>query len=84
MSLGIVWHPAAEEDLRHVSWQDAAWVVREIEKLAREGIGDVRATTLANGARRFRLFLPGVRVLITFDRPAKILHVWRVMRSTRP
>ena len=84
MSLEVVWHPPAEEDLRHIPWQDAAWVVGEIERLARDGVGDVRGTTLPTGERRFRLFLPGVRVLVTFDRPGKVLHVWRVLRSTQP
>ena len=84
MSLAVVWHPPAQEDLRHIPWQDAAWIVREVDRLARDGVGDVRATTLAGGERRFRLFLPGVRVLITFDRPRKLLHVWRVMQSSRP
>jgi hypothetical protein len=84
VSLTVVWHPPAREDLRHIPWQDAAWVCAEIDRLARDGVGDVRATTFATGERRYRLFLPGVRVLITFDRPGRLLHVWRVMRSTRP
>jgi len=84
VSLEVLWHPPAEEDLRDLPWKDAAWVVREIERLASDGVGDVRGTRLPTGERRFRLFLPGVRVLITFDRVRKILHVWRVLRSTQP
>lgn len=84
MSLAIIWHPPAEDDLRRISWQDAAWIVRQVNLLAEEGVGDVRGATLPTGERRFRLVLPGVRVLITFDRRGKILHVWGVIRSTRP
>ena len=84
MSLEIVWHPPAEEDLRHIPWQDAAWVVRETVKLGEDGVGDVRAATLPTGERVFRLVLSGVRVLVTFDRPGKTLHVWRVLLSGRP
>ena len=84
MSLTVVWHPPARDDLLHIPWQDAAWIAAEIDRIARDGVGDVRGTTFPTGERRYRLFLPGVRVLITFDRLNRILHVWRVMRSIRP
>jgi hypothetical protein len=84
VSFEVIWHPPAEEDLRHIPWRDAAWVVGEIDRLARDGVGDVRRTTLPDGERRFRLFLPGIRVFITFDRVRRLLHVWRVVRSTQP
>lgn len=46
MSFEIVWHPGARRDLLDINWQDAAWVVREINRLADDGVGDVRAETL--------------------------------------
>ena len=55
-----------------------------MNKLAEDGVGDVRSEVLPNGARIFFLMLPGIRVVVTFDRTARIVHVWSVWRSIRP
>lgn len=84
MSFAVIWHPPAERDLLHIPWQDAAWVVREVNRLAEDGVGDVRIEELPSGQRIFILVLSGIRVSVTFDRIARIIHVWRVWRSVRP
>ena len=83
MSLRVLWHPPAEDDLRQIPWQDAAAIVREVDVLAERGVGDVRVATLPSGRRVFLLMLTGIRVVMTFDRPSKIVHVWEVRRSQR-
>lgn len=84
MSFEVVWHPPATRDLLDIKWQDAAWVVREVNKLAEDGVGDIRSEALPTGARVFFLVLPGIRVVVTFDRVASVVHVWAVWRSIRP
>ena len=84
MSFAVVWHPPATRDLLDIKWQDAAWIVREVDKLAGDGVGDVRSEVLPTGVRVFFLVLSGVRVVVTFDRAARIVHVWSVWRSIRP
>ena len=37
MSFAVVWHPPATHDLLDIKWQDAAWIVREVNKLAEDG-----------------------------------------------
>lgn len=82
MSLALAWWPEAEEDLRGIqSWQDAAWIDTEVRRYAEHGIGDLRRVVLPSGERALVLFVPGYRVLMTFDRFARTLHVWRVLRS---
>jgi hypothetical protein len=46
VSFGVVWHPPATRDLLDIKWQDAAWIVREVNKLAEDGVGDVRSELL--------------------------------------
>lgn len=82
MSLAVVWWPDAEEDLRRIpSWQDASWIDSEVLRYASEGIGDLRRIDLPSGQRVLALFLPGYRVVMTFERVARTLHVWRVLRA---
>jgi len=83
VSLRVLWHPPAEDDLRQIPWQDAAAIVREVDVLAERGVGDVRVAFLPSGRRVFLLMLTGIRVVMTFDRPSKIVHVWEVRRSQR-
>ena len=83
MSLRVLWHAPAEDDLRQIPWQDAAAIVREVDVLAERGVGDVRVAVLPSGRRVFLLMLTGIRVVMTFDRPSKIVHVWEVRRSQR-
>ncbi|MBX3193387.1 MAG: hypothetical protein KF819_40770 [Labilithrix sp.] len=84
MSFAVAWHPPAASDLLNIPWQDAAWIVREVSKLAEDGTGDVRGAVLPSGRRVFLLGLLGIRVVVSFDRVARIVHVWRVWRSIRP
>jgi hypothetical protein len=84
VSFGVVWHPPATRDLLDIKWQDAAWIVREVNKLAEDGVGDVRSELLPTGVRVFVLVLPGIRVVLTFDRHARVVHIWNVWRSMRP
>jgi mRNA-degrading endonuclease RelE of RelBE toxin-antitoxin system len=84
VSFAVVWHPPATRDLLDIKWQDAAWIVREVNKLAEDGVGDVRSEVLPAGARVFFLVLPGIRIVVTFDRLTRIVHVWSVWRSIRP
>jgi hypothetical protein len=55
-----------------------------VNNLAENGVGGVRIEQMASGRRVYFLILPGVQVVISFDRPARIMHVWRVWRSVRP
>ena len=50
-------------------------------KYAEEHPSDVRRVVLSTGERVFYLFLPGYRVVLTFDRPNSVVHVWRVFRT---
>jgi hypothetical protein len=84
VSFAVEWHLPAARDLLDLPWQDAAWVVREVDRLAESGVGDVRVTVLPSGRRVFFLMLPAIRVVLSFDRVAKIVHVWGVWRSIRP
>jgi hypothetical protein len=84
VSFAVEWHPQAQSDLLDLPWQDAAWIVREVDRLAEDGVGDVRVAVLPSGRRVFFLMLPAIRVVITFDRVARIVHVWGVWRSIRP
>jgi hypothetical protein len=84
VSLSVVWHRHARRDLLNIPWQDAAWVVREVDRLAEDGVGDVRTDVFPSGSRMFVLMLPGYRVFVTFDRSAGVVHVWEVWRSIRP
>lgn len=82
MSLATLWWPEAAEDLRALSsWRDAAWIDSEVQRYANDGVGDLRRVTLRSGRSVFALVLPGYRVLMTFDRTTRTLHVWRVLRS---
>jgi len=82
MSLATVWWPEAEEDLRELrSWRDAAWIDNEVRRYAEDGVGDLRRVPLPSGRIASVLFLPGYRVLVSLDRAARRLHVWRVLRA---
>ncbi|MBX3191542.1 MAG: hypothetical protein KF819_31390 [Labilithrix sp.] len=74
------WAPEADDDLRQVPWQDAASIVREVNLLVDDGVGDVRVIVLPNGARARVLYLPGYRVSVTHDRATRTVHVWGVWR----
>lgn len=84
MSLAVVWHRPATRDLLNTPWQDAAWIVREVDRLAEDGVGDVRIEVFPSGGRIFVLVLPGYRVFVTFDRASRVIHVWEVWKSIRP
>jgi hypothetical protein len=64
-------------------WQDAAWVVREVDRLVEDGIGDLRVVMLPSGARARVLYLPGYRVGVSYDARARTVYVWGVWRSMR-
>ena len=83
MSLASKWHAPAAQDLLEIPWQDASWISSEVNRLAEYGVGDVRRVALSTGERVFYLILPGYRVVVTFDRARRIVHVWRVARSSR-
>lgn len=84
MSLTPRWHAPAEQDLLRIPWRDAAWISSAVNDLAEHGTGDVRRVVLSTGERVFYLFLSGYRVVVTFDRPNSVVHVWRVFRTGRP
>ena len=75
------WEPEAEADLRNMAWLDAAWVVREVNRLVDDGIGDLRVVVLPRGARARVLHLPGYRVGVSYDRGTNTVHVWGVWRA---
>jgi hypothetical protein len=82
MSLTTVWWPEASEDLRRLrSWVDAGWIDSEVQRYAEDGVGDLRRVILPSGRRGYALFLPGYRVVVSYDRTSRTLHVWRVLRS---
>lgn len=84
MSLEVVWSPGAVTDLRAiVNWQDAAWIVREVNRYAGDGIGALRIVLNPSGTRAWVLFLPSFRVFLAWDRRAARLSVLQILRSTR-
>ena len=70
----------AETDLRNMPWRDAAWVVRGVDRLIDDGIGDLRVVFMPRGARARALYLPGYRVGVSYVRAARTIHVWGVSR----
>jgi hypothetical protein len=83
MTLSVAWDPRAEQDLRAIrSWQDSAWIVREIG-YAKDGIGVIRVVVTPQGRRARALFLPGFRVFVCLDRAASCLWVVEIIRSSQ-
>jgi len=64
-------------------WQDAASVVREVNLLVEDGVGDLRVIILPTGARARVLHVPGYRVGLSYDRATRTVHVWGVWRARR-
>ena len=84
MTLSVAWDPRAVRDLTAIrSWQDAAWIVREVDRYANHGIGDLRIVVTREGRRARALFLPGFRVFVCLDRAASCLWVVEVLRSSQ-
>lgn len=83
MTWAAHWEPDAEDDLRKIPWQDAAWIVREVNALVDDGIGDLRLIVLPSGSRARVLYLPGYRVGVSYDRATRTVHVWGVWRTMR-
>jgi len=84
MSFRVDWQPGADQALRNIPWRDAAWISSEVNRLATDGVGDVRPEVQPDGSRLLVLFLPGYRVRLRFDRRERVLYVWHVSRSSRP
>jgi plasmid stabilization system protein ParE len=83
MTLSVAWDPRAEQDLRDIrSWQDAAWIVREVNRYATHGIGDLRIVVTPQGRRARVLFLPAFRVFMCLDRANSCLWIVEVLRSS--
>lgn len=62
MKLSLRWGTGAVADLLAIrNWQDAAWLDREAERFAQDGIGDVRIVRAPDGRRHLVLFVPGTR-----------------------
>ena len=75
------WEAEAETDLRNMPWRDAASVVREVDRLVDDGIGDLRVVFMPRGARARVLYLPGYRVGVSYVLATRTIHVWGVWRK---
>lgn len=83
MSVHLAWSEYAEEALRNIPWLDAAWIASEVARYAEHGVGDVRRVPLASGSLAPVLFLPGYRVVLSYDRTTRTLWVRGVLRAAR-
>lgn len=80
MSRRLAWSDEAIDDLRAITWQDAAWIAAEVARYCELGIGDVRRVPLSTGQLVPVLFLPGYRVAFAYDRTTLTLWVRWVSR----
>ena len=77
MTFAVDWEVEAQENLREIDYKNAAIVERAVNRLATDGTGDVRPG-MVRGSKVLLLRISGYRVALTFDRAARVLHVWTV------
>jgi hypothetical protein len=79
MTWAVVWFDQAADDLRRMHWQSAARVDEAVLRLAATNEGPLRRV-LINGRIETRLLVPPYAAIVSLDRRARLLRVWRVVR----
>jgi len=79
MSLRTRWHPAAEEQLKHIGWHPAESVDAAVIRFARTGRGDLERLNRDHYRLRVGLY----RVWFMVDRAEAVLYVLGVYGPRR-
>lgn len=79
MTWAVVWFDQAAEDLRRVHSETAARIDEAVQRLATTSEGPLRRV-LINGNVETRLLVPPYAAIVSVDRRARQLKVWRIVR----
>jgi len=79
MSWDVVWFALAADDLRRVHWETAARIDEAVQRLAATKEGPLRRVMI-NGVAETRLLVPPYAAIVSLDRRARLVKVWRIVR----
>ena len=78
----VAWFSLAEADLRQLHWESAARIAEAVQRLAETKEGPLRRVMI-NGVAETRLLVPPYAAIVSVDRRAACLKVWRIVRYAR-
>ncbi len=75
----LAWTNIAREDLLRVHWETAGRIDAAMQRFAATGEGPLRRVMIGGSVER-RLLIPPYAAVVTLDRGARIVTVWRIVR----
>ena len=79
MTWAVNWFEQATGDLLRMHWETAARIDEAVQRLATTNEGPLRRV-LINGNVETRLLVPPYAAIVSLDRRARLVKVWRIVR----